>query len=170
MARIALAVVTMAAGFAAGELLHQPAPPAVQVVAPADPLPLPPRVIVLRASRSERRHPMPAEKRPPLQPRKARPAGDGMEPQLSRPARRHRVGLNWDALAQCEAGGNWAINTGNGYYGGLQFSLSTWQANGGAGRPDQASRDEQIAVGERLYAVAGTSPWPVCGWHLLAAS
>jgi hypothetical protein len=75
-----------------------------------------------------------------------------MPPQLSRPARPHRVGLNWDALAQCEAGGNWAINTGNGYYGGLQFSLSTWQANGGAGRPDQASRDEQIAVGERLYA------------------
>ncbi|RJQ82546.1 LysM peptidoglycan-binding domain-containing protein [Pseudonocardiaceae bacterium YIM PH 21723] len=72
----------------------------------------------------------------------------------------------WDAVAQCEATGNWNINTGNGYYGGLQFDMSTWQANGGgqyASRPDLATREQQIAVAERLRAARGTSPWPVCG-------
>ena len=49
-------------------------------------------------------------------------------------------GTNWDAIAQCESGGNWAINTGNGYYGGLQFSPATWKSNGGTGMPHQASR------------------------------
>ncbi len=68
----------------------------------------------------------------------------------------------WDQLAQCEAGGNWAINTGNGYYGGLQFSKSTWQAYGGAGLPHQASRDEQIAVAERVQAAQGWGAWPSC--------
>ena len=53
-------------------------------------------------------------------------------------------GHNWDAVAQCESGGNWAINTGNGYYGGLQFSPSTWAANGGTGMPHENSREEQI--------------------------
>lgn len=72
-------------------------------------------------------------------------------------------GLNWDALAECESGGNWSINTGNGYYGGLQFSLSTWQANGGSGLPSDASRETQIAIAEKLYAVSGSSPWPTCG-------
>ena len=52
----------------------------------------------------------------------------------------------WDRLAQCESGGNWAINTGNGYYGGLQFSLGTWQAYGGTGLPSQHSRETQIAI------------------------
>lgn len=78
-------------------------------------------------------------------------------------------GLNWDAVAACEAGGNWATNTGNGYYGGLQFDLGTWQANGGgayAARPDLASRDAQIAVATSLYNRAGSSPWPVCGRNL----
>jgi resuscitation-promoting factor RpfB len=78
-------------------------------------------------------------------------------------------GLNWDGVAQCESGGNWAINTGNGYYGGLQFDLGTWLANGGgayAPRPDLASRDQQIAVANRLYAARGSSPWPVCGRNL----
>jgi hypothetical protein len=71
----------------------------------------------------------------------------------------------WDALAQCESGGNWAINTGNGYYGGLQFSLATWQGYGGsayAAYPHQATREEQIAVAERLRAVRGYQPWPAC--------
>jgi hypothetical protein len=78
-------------------------------------------------------------------------------------------GLDWDAVAACESGGNWQINTGNGYYGGLQFDIGTWLSNGGgayASRPDLASRDEQIAVADRLYAVAGSSPWPVCGKYL----
>jgi resuscitation-promoting factor RpfB len=78
-------------------------------------------------------------------------------------------GLNWDAVAQCESGGNWHINTGNGYYGGLQFDSGTWLANGGgayAPRADLASREQQIAVANRLYAARGSSPWPVCGRYL----
>ena len=69
----------------------------------------------------------------------------------------------WDSLAACESGGNWAINTGNGYYGGLQFSLSTWQAYGGSGYPHQNSREAQIAVAERLRAATGGyGSWPHC--------
>jgi uncharacterized protein YabE (DUF348 family) len=78
-------------------------------------------------------------------------------------------GLNWDALAQCESGGNWHINTGNGFYGGLQFDYSTWLSNGGgvyADRADLASREEQIAIGTKLYNARGSSPWPVCGAYL----
>lgn len=70
----------------------------------------------------------------------------------------------WDRIAQCESGGNWHINTGNGYYGGLQFSLSTWRANGGVGYPHQASREQQIAVAERVRkASGGYGAWPHCG-------
>ena len=68
----------------------------------------------------------------------------------------------WDRLAQCESGGNWAANTGNGYYGGIQFSLGSWQAVGGTGRPDQASRETQIAMGQRLWNQGGWSHWPAC--------
>jgi len=70
---------------------------------------------------------------------------------------------NWDAIAQCESGGNWAINTGNGYYGGLQFTLGTWYANGGTGMPNQASRQEQIRVAENVLHTQGIGAWPVCG-------
>jgi uncharacterized protein YabE (DUF348 family) len=70
----------------------------------------------------------------------------------------------WDAIAACESGGNWAANTGNGYYGGLQFNLGTWQAYGGSGRPDQQSREAQIAVAERVRdASGGYCAWPHCG-------
>jgi hypothetical protein len=68
----------------------------------------------------------------------------------------------WDKIAQCESGGNWHINTGNGYYGGLQFAQSTWLANGGAdfaARADLASREQQITVANRLYAKSGLQPW-----------
>jgi uncharacterized protein YabE (DUF348 family) len=68
----------------------------------------------------------------------------------------------WDRIAECESGGNWSINTGNGYYGGLQFNISSWLANGGddfASRPDLASRAEQITVANRYYAKAGLGPW-----------
>lgn len=68
----------------------------------------------------------------------------------------------WDQIARCESGGNWAINTGNGYYGGLQFSLSSWKAVGGSGYPHQASREEQIARGEILKARQGWGAWPAC--------
>ncbi|GAA4540782.1 transglycosylase family protein [Pseudonocardia xishanensis] len=68
----------------------------------------------------------------------------------------------WDALAQCESGGNWAINTGNGYYGGLQFNATTWRAYGGTGMAHQASKSEQIAVAERVLAAQGWNAWPSC--------
>ena len=71
--------------------------------------------------------------------------------------------VNWDAIAKCESGGNWAINTGNGYYGGLQFSQATWKANGGTGMPHQASRDEQIRVAENVLRTQGIGAWPSCG-------
>ncbi|MGW4753497.1 transglycosylase family protein [Streptomyces chartreusis] len=79
----------------------------------------------------------------------------------------------WDAVAQCEAGGNWSINTGNGYYGGLQFSASTWAAYGGtqyAATADQASKAQQIAIGEKVLAGQGKGAWPNCGTGLSSAA
>ncbi len=76
---------------------------------------------------------------------------------------------DWDALAQCESGGNWSINTGNGYHGGLQFSPSTWSGYGGeefAPYAYQASREEQIVVGERVLAGQGWGAWPSCSSQL----
>lgn len=72
-------------------------------------------------------------------------------------------GVNWDAIAHCESGDNWATNTGNGFFGGLQFTMSTWRANGGVGAPQDASRAEQIAVAQRVLATQGIGAWPVCG-------
>jgi LysM repeat protein len=71
-------------------------------------------------------------------------------------------GSVWDRLAACEAGGNWAANTGNGYYGGLQFTLSTWRSLGGSGLPSQASREEQISRASALQARSGWGQWPAC--------
>lgn len=75
-------------------------------------------------------------------------------------------GSVWDKLAKCESGGNWSINTGNGYYGGLQFSLSTWRAYGGSGLPSNASREQQIAIAKKLQADAGWGAWPACSAKL----
>ena len=73
----------------------------------------------------------------------------------------------WDRLARCESGGNWHINTGNGYYGGLQFSLGTWRSYGGTGLPSQHSRETQIAVATRLRnASGGYGAWPACAAKL----
>ena len=72
------------------------------------------------------------------------------------------TGTVWDKLAQCESTGNWSINTGNGFSGGLQFTKSTWRAFGGTGQAHQASREEQIVVAERLRAARGYAPWPAC--------
>jgi len=73
----------------------------------------------------------------------------------------------WDALARCESGGNWAANTGNGYYGGLQFNIGTWQAYGGSGLPSQNSRETQIAVATRVRdASGGYGAWPACSRKL----
>jgi LysM repeat protein len=82
-------------------------------------------------------------------------------------------GHDWSGVAQCESGGNWSINTGNGYYGGLQFSASTWSAYGGgayAPRADLASPAEQIAVAERVLAGQGIGAWPTCGRYLSGGS
>ncbi|WP_030690345.1 transglycosylase family protein [Streptomyces globisporus] len=79
----------------------------------------------------------------------------------------------WDTVAQCESGGNWAINTGNGFYGGLQFTNSTWAAFGGtayAPRADLASKSQQIAVAEKVLAGQGKGAWPSCGVGLSGAS
>jgi resuscitation-promoting factor RpfA len=79
----------------------------------------------------------------------------------------------WDTVAQCESGGNWSINTGNGYYGGLQFSASTWAAYGGtqyAAQANQASKSQQIAVAEKVLASQGKGAWPVCGTGLSSAT
>ncbi|MGC9439786.1 transglycosylase family protein [Streptomyces sp. WG5] len=79
----------------------------------------------------------------------------------------------WDAVAQCESGGNWSINTGNGYYGGLQFSASTWAGYGGtqyAATADQASKAQQIEIAEKVLAGQGKGAWPVCGTGLSSAA
>jgi hypothetical protein len=74
---------------------------------------------------------------------------------------------SWDALAECESGGNWSINTGNGYYGGLQFNVSSWQAVGGPpGLPSDYPRETQIQMGQRLQAQSGWGAWPACSAEL----
>jgi uncharacterized protein YabE (DUF348 family) len=81
-------------------------------------------------------------------------------------------GAQWDALAQCEAGGNWAIATGNGFYGGVQFDQNTWERNGGlryAARADLATREEQIAIAEITRARQGWGAWPVCSGRVGAS-
>ncbi|ARF55671.1 transglycosylase family protein [Streptomyces gilvosporeus] len=78
----------------------------------------------------------------------------------------------WDKVAQCESGGNWSINTGNGYYGGLQFSNSSWAAAGGtqyAARADLATKDQQIAAAEKLLAIQGPGAWSCAGAGNLTA-
>ena len=75
----------------------------------------------------------------------------------------------WDQVARCESSGNWAINTGNGYYGGLQFSASTWISNGGgvyAATANLATKAQQIAIADKLYAARGATPWPTCGKYI----
>lgn len=72
----------------------------------------------------------------------------------------------WDALAECESGGDWSINTGNGFSGGLQFTPSTWAAFGGSGSPQDASKAEQIAVAENVQATQGWGAWPACSAKL----
>ncbi|MGH3960725.1 transglycosylase family protein [Mycobacterium sp.] len=71
--------------------------------------------------------------------------------------------VNWDAVAECESGNDWSANTGNGFYGGLQFKQSTWDENGGVGSPADASREQQIAVAQRVLATQGPEAWPKCG-------
>lgn len=91
------------------------------------------------------------------------PAPDPPETAVDWRARQTSV---WDRLAECESGGNWGISTGNGFYGGLQFDAGTWTAYGGSGYAHQASREQQIAVAERVLAAQGWSAWPACSARL----
>lgn len=94
--------------------------------------------------------PLPAPKPPP------KPA------RAAKPKQAKDTNTVWDRLAACESGRNWSINTGNGYYGGLQFGLSSWRAVGGSGYPHHASRAEQIKRGKKLKAQQGWGAWPAC--------
>ena len=92
--------------------------------------------------------------------------GGAVAATLSMPAANAVDGATWDALAQCESGGNWSINTGNGFYGGLQFTQQSWNGVGMAGSPNGASREQQIQAAERLLAVQGWGAWPACSAKL----
>lgn len=130
-----------AAGF---DLLKQP-PPTTTTTAP----PPPPTTTTTS--------PPSTEAPPPPPPKPSSPSGSWGDP--NDPA-------TWDRLAQCESGGDWHINTGNGYYGGIQFSLSSWQAVGGTGYPHEHSREEQIRRGQMLWQQGGWNHWPACSSHL----
>lgn len=104
--------------------------------------------------------PPPAPDAPPPAP--APPADDAPAPEPAKPVVKAYT-VNWDAIAACESGGNWGISTGNGYSGGLQFTPSTWHANGGSGSASGASREEQIRVAENVLHSQGIGAWPVCG-------
>ncbi len=93
-------------------------------------------------------------------------AGAGVTLPLIASGAAHASSVNWDAVAQCESGGNWAIDTGNGFFGGLQFTHQTWIGYGGgayANNANEASRTEQIAIAEKVLAGQGIGAWPVCG-------
>ena len=119
----------------------------------------------------EKPEPKPEEEKPEPEPVEEEPVvvddapEEVVEPVESKPAPAVSDGSVWDSIAQCESGGNWAINTGNGYQGGLQFNSQTWSAYGGgeyAASADQASREQQIAVAEKVQAAQGWGAWPAC--------
>ena len=92
--------------------------------------------------------------------------GGAVAATVSMPAANAVDGATWDALAQCESGGNWSINTGNGFYGGLQFTQQSWNGVGMSGSPANATRAQQIEAGERLLAIQGWGAWPACSAKL----
>lgn len=124
----------------------------------------PPPAVPKAAPKSTAVAPQPRAAQPQPAPRSVAPAKPAPAPVAA-----VNDGSVWDRLAQCESGGNWAINTGNGYHGGLQFNSATWLGSGGgayAPRADLATREQQIAVAERLRAARGFSPWPACSAKL----
>jgi hypothetical protein len=127
-----------------------PPPPTTTTTAPPPPPPPP-----TTAPPPPPPPPTTAPPPPPPPPTTAAPSTVGANGDPNNPA-------TWDALAQCEATGNWHINTGNGYYGGLQFTLSSWRAAGGSGYPHEHSRETQIEMGKRLLAIQGWGAWPAC--------
>ncbi len=97
-----------------------------------------------------------------MSPPAATPVVAAPAPKAAAPVYSNVGGSVWNALAACESGGNWAINTGNGFYGGLQFTLSSWHAVGGTGYPNEASPAEQIARAQILQSRQGWGAWPAC--------
>jgi resuscitation-promoting factor RpfE len=132
-----------------------PAPPAPADLPPAPDAPPPPAPDA----------PPPAPDAAPAPDAPPPPAPPADDAPASAPAKApvKAYGVNWDAIAACESGGNWGISTGNGYSGGLQFTPSTWRANGGSGSASGASREEQIRVAENVLRTQGIGAWPVCG-------
>jgi resuscitation-promoting factor RpfB len=127
-----------------------------------------------RADEKLKKRPLPSDAQVPEEPAPERRQASESSPEWqgrwhtqTQAVPAHAVsGSAWDRLAACESGGNWSINTGNGYYGGLQFSLSTWRAVGGSGYPHQASKAEQIRRGQILQARSGWGQWPACAARL----
>jgi resuscitation-promoting factor RpfE len=139
-----------------------PAPDAPNVAPVAD---APPAPADLPPAPAPDAPPPPAPEAPPAPPapEAPAPANDAPAPEQAPAPVKHAYSVNWDAIAACESGGNWGISTGNGYSGGLQFTPSTWRANGGSGSASGASREEQIRVAENVLHSQGIGAWPVCG-------
>jgi resuscitation-promoting factor RpfA len=119
---------------------------------------------IRRASNVPARHRKPSYARRVIA--TAAAAGAGVTLPLIASGAAHASSVNWDAVAQCESGGNWAINTGNGFYGGLQFTEQTWLGYGGgayAQYANEAGRSAQITIAEKVLAGQGIGAWPVCG-------
>lgn len=120
---------------------------------------------VVHAAMAAMPAPAPAPADPPASVPATAPSGTASAGTTSAPAS-STGGVNWSAIAACESGGNWSADTGNGFYGGLQFTQQTWQAYGGgqyAATASQATPAQQIAVAQRVLAGQGIGAWPVCG-------
>ena len=137
-----------------------PAPPAPEAPAP-DAAPAPPVPDAPPAPPAPEAPPAPDAPAPA--PEAPAPAPEAPKPEEAPAPVKKAYSVNWDAIAACESGGNWGISTGNGYSGGLQFTPSTWHANGGSGSASGASREEQIRVAENVLHSQGIGAWPVCG-------
>jgi len=162
MTAVPVALTMLAAGFT-GAISTPDAPTVAPSAAPAGEI----RPTPVRVSRSDRRASLSGRSHRALAV-KARRHHDGTRPAVasSHDLPAGHATHDWSGVAACESGGDWSINTGNGYYGGLQFSLATWRAMGGHGLPSDAPTSVQIAVAERLLAVQGGGAWPVCGAYL----
>jgi hypothetical protein len=137
--------------------------PVVALSATADALPGLGGVSVNRAPVSVNRTPsVPAAPSLGSAPAQRDPAADR---RAATRQRRRQLVQRWSGVAECESGGNWQTNTGNGYYGGLQFSLSTWQAYGGRGRPDRQPAWYQAGIADRVRQQSGLHHWPNCGQY-----
>src|SRR5271166_103816 len=150
---------TVGAPFEAADFM--PAPPAPDA-APAPDAPAPDAAPAADAPAPDAPPPPAPDAAPaPDAPAPPAPPADDAPAPAKAPIKAYSV--NWDAIAACESGGNWGISTGNGYSGGLQFTPSTWHANGGSGSPAGASREEQIKVAENVLHTQGIGAWPACG-------